>query len=217
MNISKYFCLILILINSMLLQANEVEDTLFRWSARVGFDLSGPARLYLEPEVQSWEMVADIEWRANWYAVVEAGFMGIDVERPRHQYQASGSFFRVGINHNLMQKYDSKEIGIGYALFRYGVGTLQHNAPGISIESPYWGDYETAVDTEPLYAHWLEIGGGLTTKLIGRVYAGWSLRTRLLLKRTENTAMDPYYISGFGRNQDQMPVMIHFHILYRFN
>ncbi len=217
MNIFKYSCLILILINSMPAQANEQEDTLFARSVRVGVDLSGLARQYFEPEVQSWELMADLEWRRNWFAVVEAGWVGIDVERPRHQYQASGVFFRMGINHNLMQKYDPKEVGIGYALFRYGFGRLQHKAPGISIENPYWGDFDTEVDSESISAHWLEIGGGLTTKLIGKVYAGWSLRARLMLKRTEDIAMDPYYISGFGRTQDQIPVMIHFHLFYRFN
>lgn len=160
---------------------------------------------------------ASVEWQPNWFAVLEAGNMNVAVARETHNYDAHGLFFRTGVNYNLFQKNKAmKGEEISLAL-RYGFGWLSHEAPRIIITEPYWGQVEDSFEAAGYSAHWAEIGGGLKTKLFWNIYLGWDLRIRLMLARNPGSDMEPYYISGFGRNEGNTSVMLHYSVIYKFS
>lgn len=192
------------------------QDTLFNPGLRLGVDLSGLVRNYMEPEAMSWEASAGMEWSRNWFAAIEGGGTHIDIQRQTHNYRANGFFIRTGIDYNLIDRPDMAGVGSVYALARYGIGRINHEAPGVIISNTYWGDYQTAVPAESAYAHWFETGGGLRTKLIGNFFAGWTIRARFPLFLKETQGMEPYYISGFGKNSGRPVVMLHFSLYYQF-
>ncbi len=215
-NISKYF-FILILTYSLSAKAQQESDTLsFRPTLSLGYDMSGLVLYLLEPEVFMHGALLGYEWRPNWFATLEAGNMSIGVERETHSYEASGVFFRAGLNYNLLQgnpRMKGEEI---FLLFRYGFGRLNHEAPRLIINDPYWGSVEGAFEKAPYTAHWAEIGGGLKTRLFWHIYLGWDLRLRLILARQPGSEMNPYYISGFGKNKGNSAVMLHYFVYYKF-
>lgn len=215
-NISKY-CFILILTFSFNARAQEQDTLLFRPTVSLGYDLSGLVRNYFEPEVLMQGVSASVEWQPNWFAVLEAGNMDVAVARETHNYDAQGLFFRTGVNYNLFQKNKAmKGEEISLAL-RYGFGWLSHEAPRIIITEPYWGQVEDSFEAAGYSAHWAEIGGGLKTKLFWNIYLGWDLRIRLMLARNPGSDMEPYYISGFGRNEGNTSVMLHYSVIYKFS
>ncbi|MBW6497080.1 MAG: hypothetical protein K0B09_01695 [Bacteroidales bacterium] len=215
-NISKYF-FILILAHSLSAKAQQEADTLvFRPSLSLGYDLSGLALNLLEPEVFMHGASLGYEWRPNWIAAIELGNMDIGVQRETHTYEASGVFFRAGLSYNLLQDNPRMQGEEVFLSFRYGFGTLTHEAPRITVDEPYWGSVEGSFEQAGYSAHWAEIGGGLKTKLFWHIYLGWDLRLRLMLARNPGSEMNPYYISGFGRNKGNSAVMLHYSVYYKF-
>ncbi|MDX9941358.1 MAG: DUF6048 family protein [Bacteroidales bacterium] len=215
-SISKYF-FILILSFSLSARAQQGDTLVFRPSFSLGYDLAGLARNFLEPEVMMHQVTAAYEWQPNWFAAMEAGHMDVGVARETHNYDARGLFFRAGVNYNLFQKNPAMKGDEIFLAFRYGFGWLDHEAPRIIITEPYWGSVEDVFEPAGYSAHWAEIGGGLKTKLFWNLYLGWDLRIRLMLARNAGSEMEPYYISGFGKNEGNTSVMLHYSLYYKFS
>lgn len=201
----------------MAARGQERDTLVFRPTFSLGYDLSGLARNYFEPEVLMQHISASYEWQPNWFAALEAGNMDVTVERETHNYHSQGLFFRAGVNYNLLQKSPAMKGEEIFLAFRYGFGWLTHEAPRIIITEPYWGSVEEAFESAGYSAHWAEIGGGLKTKLFWNIYLGWDLRIRLMLARNPGSEMEPYYISGFGKNNGNTAVMLHYSLFYKFS
>ncbi len=213
MNILKYFYLLLLLLVSLSLRAQN--DTIFSPRLRLGADISGLARFYFEPEIIAWEVAADFEWRKNWFVAAESGALHVDIFRETHNYKANGAFFRLGADYNVLQNNMLSDLGIVVVSARYGFGQLSQEAPTVIISMPNWDPFTTDISREPFFAHWFEIGGGIKTRLFGQVFMGWNLRTRFMIHQTTSPGMDPYMISGFGKNTGKASVMVHYYLYYR--
>lgn len=192
------------------------NDTLSSPGLRIGLDLSGFARNYLEPETMTWELAAAMEFRRNWFAALEGGWLDIDIKKPSHNYKAKGYFIRAGVDYNFIDRPKMRNQGVAYGLIRYGFGITRHEAYGITIANPYWGEFEANVPGENAAAHWLETGGGIMARMFWNIHIGWSLRVRFLVYKSSTPGMEPYSLGGFGKNEDKPAVMVHYYIYYKF-
>ncbi len=215
MNIFKYLFLIPFLAISLTAMAEAENDTLFVPSLRLGVDVSGFARHLIEPETITGEITLDLEWRKSHFFVAEGGLLQVDVEKETHIYQADGYFIRIGADFNILERNPDSPNDVVLLSLRYGYGKLEHEAPFIMIASPYWGNRETAISAESYRAHWLEAGIGLKTEIWRDIFMGWSLRGRLMLSDTSSPAMDPYFVSGFGKSGNNTNLTLHYHVMYR--
>lgn len=214
MNILKYIFLTLALSSISLIAAAQ-NDTIFRPAARLGLDVSGFARHLIEAETLPVELSFDYEWRKNYFAAAEAGWLNVDVNRETHRYNAQGYFFRTGIDIGILGGDVRNPNDHVLISVRYGYGRLRQEAPYILISDGYWGDYETSVDPETYQAHWLEAGLGMKTSIWKNLFLGWSLRGRVRVAATSDPNMEPYFISGYGRSNNAA-LMLHYSIYYRF-
>lgn len=215
MNIFKYLFLIPFLAISQPGMTEEAHDTLFVPSVRIGVDVSGFARHLIEPESITGEVTLDVEWRKSHFFVIEGGMLEVDVEKETHVYQADGYFIRMGADFNILERNPDSPNDVLLVSVRYGYGKLEHEAPFIMLPSPYWGGLETAIPPETYQAHWLEAGIGIKTEIWRNLFLGWSLRGRLMLSDTSSPAMDPYFISGFGKSDNNTSLSLHYQIMYR--
>lgn len=213
MSIIKYILLLPLALISLQVQGSS--DTLFRPALRIGLDVGGFARKFVEPEVMMSEVSADVEWRRGFFAAAEFGLLHIDVEKETHRYQARGNFFRLGSDFNILERNPQSKHDVLLLSVRYGFGWMEHEAPFIIISDPFWGDYESLVESEKYRAHWLEAGFGLRTELWNNIFVGWSLRGHLLISRTREAEMEPHFISGFGRTNGSTSLLLHYQIMYR--
>ncbi len=195
-------------------QADSERDTIFVPSLRIGLDVSGFARQIVEAETLPLEVSADYEWRENFFAAAEIGYLNVDVDRDTHRYQARGYFIRTGADFNILRGGDHNPNDVIIISLRYGYGKLEHEAPRIVIQDPYWGDYFTEAGKESYAAHWLEAGLGMKAEIWNNLFLGWSLRGRLRVSRTSDPNMEPYFISGFGKSGNTA-LMFHYSIFYR--
>ncbi len=214
MNILKYIFLILALLSTSIAVPAQ-NDTIFKPAVRLGLDVSGFARQLIEAEMLPVEISFDYEWRQNYFAAVEAGWLNVDVNRDTHRYNAQGYFFRTGIDIGILGGEASNPNDHVLLSVRYGYGRLSQEAPYILISDGYWGDYETSVDPETYHAHWLEVGLGIKTSIWSNLFLGWSLRGRVRVASTSDPNMEPYFISGYGRSNNAA-LMLHYSIYYRF-
>jgi hypothetical protein len=207
--------LFLLLLTGLSASLYGQTETLFRPSLRVGYDVSALARRFLEPEVRSTEFWADWEWQRNWFAAIEGGLLDVSMEKPSHTYEAGGWFLRIGADYNFLDRKDAIHQDLVIASARYGIGSMNQQAPHIVISDPYWGDFVTSMPAERHLAHWLEIGGGVKTRIGRDFFMGWAIRTRFLLSQSSEGQINPLVIPGYGRPRGNTSVMLHYTLYYR--
>jgi len=214
MTTSRFLFLILALTISHRLPASS--EPRHSPSLRLGVDISGIGRQLISPESLTAEFSADLEWKKNFFAALEGGWMDVDISRETHSYLASAYFVRAGADFNLLERTPETLHDVVLISLRYGYSNMQHQAPRVVVPDPYWGNYQTSVGKEPYHAHWLEAGLGLKTRVWHQFFMGWSLRGRLLISHTRDPEMEPYLIGGFGQAGSNTSLMLHYHLYYRF-
>lgn len=222
MNTSRFFLLLTMVTISVTLSAqNEQEpDTLVKEPAvvpfiRLGFDVSSVARAFTEPEVRQFEISADSELLRNWFFNLEGGILMVNSEQESFTYNASGFFFRTGVDFNLLGRPHAEQNDLVLIGFRYAYSSLWHEAPFYLLDNPYWGSHTGSIDRSSYYAHWVEFAGGVKTEVFKNFFLGWTLRTRIPLVKTKDPEIQPYYIGGFGQGKRRAPVMVHFSAFYK--
>ncbi|MBS4013740.1 MAG: hypothetical protein KGZ97_08270 [Bacteroidetes bacterium] len=216
MNILKYISLFLLLISNSILGNNPEEINLFRPSIRIGFDASGLVKRLWQPETMQLEFSADAEIKPNWFIAAEAGYLDIDIIRNNFDYNANGLFLRLGADYNVLTKKPSESNDVVLISMRYGYSGLSHSASRVNIIDPYWGDYTTAIDSEIVNSHWLELGFSLKTELFKGLFLGWAIRGRYLIYRSQDPLLEPYNIPGFGNlRKNNTGFSLHYGLFYR--
>ncbi len=210
------FC-ILLLISAVVkpLGLYSQEDTVFRSSMRIGFDVSYPVRTFWEPEVEQYEVSVDYEMIENIFGVVEAGKLDVNIERDDFDYLSDGLFFRMGADFNVLGDATLKGNDIVYVGIRYGYCSQKHRADNIILTDDYWGIYKTSVDNFEFDVHWGELLVGMKTELFANIFIGWSLRFRLVLSGAEDSLMKPYRIGGFGGGGKSTTFDFNYSVFYR--
>lgn len=210
--LAVFLCFFTLMIS--VVQAETKPDTVFTQSLRFGVDVSGFARQFIESETLPLEFSADFEWRENYFVAAEGGWLSVDVNRDTHRYQASGYFVRTGTDFNILRGSEHNPNDVLIISLRYGYGKLDHEAPHIIIQDPFWGNYVSSAEKESYAMHWLEAGIGMKAEIWNSFFLGWSLRGRIRLSRTDDPNMEPYFVSGFGKS-NSTAVMFHYSLYYR--
>ena len=180
------------------LTAGAQTDTLGIGGLRFGFDISRIAVPFLEEGRVEYDGSIDIRINKDLYPVIEVGWGDFETDEINFLYRSTGFSLRAGIDKNYLKKDDANEIGMFFAGVRYGVSFFKHEAPDLIISDPYWGDFSGGVPIKNLNAHWLEFTTGVRAKIFKNIYLGWSLRGRLLIYKSDDINMSPYYIPGYG-------------------
>lgn len=215
--ILEYFFSILLCLCTLTLSFSQEEPEKQRVSGlRIGYDLSRLALYYFEPERTAYEISADFEIRKNLYPVFEFGQQKIKLEEPGFNYLSDGYYFRLGIDYNFQKNYTIDQYEMVFIGFRYGFSKQTHSANNITVEDQYWGGFVAEPILEiPFQGHWIELAGGIRAELFKNFFIGWSFRGRLLLVKSKNTAMEAYYIPGYGKATKRLSVGINYSIYYK--
>ncbi|MFO8068145.1 MAG: DUF6048 family protein [Bacteroidales bacterium] len=216
MSILKYLFPLLLILSSSLSAKDTTELHLFQPALRLGFDAAGIIPRIWQPETMQLEFTGDFEYRPNVFISAEGGYLDINISKEDFDYNSDGIFFRLGADYNLLQKKEPERSDVIILSFRYGYSVLTHQAERVVITDPYWGTFNTSIDSETLNSHWVEAGFALKTELFNNIFLGWALRGRYLLYQSEDPLLAPYNIPGFGKiKNNKTAVSIHYGIFYR--
>jgi hypothetical protein len=181
---------------------------------RFGVDLSRFVLPYISDFNQSgFELNADTELKYKYFPTVEAGYSKLTNKTEVLNYQSEGSYFRVGLNYNMLnykQRFDRNIFFIGA---RYGFTAYSQEITEAIIKNE-WGTINTSVPTENLSAHWLEGVIGLRGEIFKNFYMGYTIRIKQIVSRAEYGDVHPYWIPGFGKGSKSTSIGMSYCVFY---
>ncbi|MFN8206412.1 MAG: DUF6048 family protein [Bacteroidales bacterium] len=184
---------------------------------RLGLDLIPPVSSFFLDGRRGLEAQADLEFKKNYFLVVEPGFLSASYSDSTFSYKSHGNYLRLGIEKNFLQnpKFKGNEvITIG---LRYGISHMQNSASDILIPASYWNQMPNwiSVPEQSFWTHWIEVKAGIKAELVKNLFIGWSIAGRVMLKSGHTANMTPYLIPGFGRGDRKTNAGFNYYIAYR--
>lgn len=176
-------------------------------AVRVGVDVVPFVRSLSESSIQGYEWMADATV-GNFLVVTELG-KGI---RRWEDYKSSGSFFRIGIDANFLQKDKDKNVfafGLRYSHARFDETYL---AP---INDPVFGNGVIQLSNTGAKADWLELGLTLKVKMIGNFWMGYTARYKVTLGVADSGGLKSAHIPGYGSTAKESTWGFSYYLMYR--
>lgn len=122
-------------------------------------------------------------------------------------------YFRIGANYNFL--YNSNPDYQVFAGLRYGFSSFSYSVDNVILNDTYWDEQSRFnIPSQRSTAGWLEVTGGLRVKLVGPLYAGWTVKYQTMLHQSKAQYGKPYYIPGFGSTGTSLSGS--FSIIYTF-
>ena len=134
------------------------------------------------------------------------------LENTMANYEASGSYFRVGPDVNfLFRDPDGSALYFGA---RYGRTTFSDELTYI-LNDPFWGTSEETLSNSDLSAGWGEAVAGMRVKLFQAVWFGFTGRFKFGVKTFEENRLIPQYVPGYGRADLQTTWEFNYWLIFR--
>jgi hypothetical protein len=194
------------------------EDT---WIPAKGFTLGvnmvAPINSIFNNERAGFSFLSRITtYKPRFYIFAEAGYENIDFKNKHYNYSSNGSFFKLGMEYDLL-KMKKKVVGRNDNLLLgafYGYALQQHSAPNYLIRNDYWDDYHGTFGNNTVNSHWLEISLGPRAEMFKNFFLSWSLHILFTVYQDKNGIMLPYLIPGYGNGNNKVNATFSYNIEY---
>jgi Domain of unknown function (DUF6048) len=197
--------------NDDLFVQEEIKEPLQLKGISFGVNIGRFSDYIFMPERISYESALNINISNKFYGVIEAGYATTNLDKDNYNYLSEGYFVKVGMDKNLLKKYPSDFLGIG---FRIGNSQFSHSASNIVIESEYWNATQTSVENTAHSLYWFEISFGIKAEIFTNLYLGWSGLVKIKMTGIDD-AFTPYNIPGFGKYSGVVKLGVNYYIYYQ--
>ena len=199
--------LLLISLACLSLQAREkkkerTERAPLLCGVAVSADLLGFAQKVIGSKYTNMEVGARINFIDKYFVVAELGIGDCHREGAEtgNTFDATAPFMRFGLDYNFNKKHNGNRL---FGIFRYGFSSFKYDIGNETFTDPVYGTSgPLKLDGEKATGQWLELGVGIETKLWSIVRLGWSIRYKMRLDLSCPDGGEPYFIPGFGKNDD---------------
>lgn len=197
--------LLLISLTSLSLQAQEKqkkEKAPLLSGVAVSADLLGFAQKVIGSKYTNMEVGARINFIDKYFVVAELGIGDCHREGAEtgNTFDATAPFMRFGLDYNFNKKHNGNRL---FGIFRYGFSSFKYDIGNEAFTDPVYGTTgPLKLNGESATGQWLEFGLGIETKLWSIVRLGWSIRYKMRLDLSCPDGGEPYFIPGFGKNDD---------------
>ncbi|OFX83617.1 MAG: hypothetical protein A2W99_15415 [Bacteroidetes bacterium GWF2_33_16] len=179
---------------------------------KIGMDVGRFSNFLFKPEQTSYAGSLDVGFNNKYFIIAEAGYSEINLDRDNYNYISDGTFYKIGLDYNMLKKYPTDFLGAG---FRFAYSTLEHSANNIRFESEHWGSYYTEKESETNQTMWLEASFGLKGEIFKNVYFGWSAIIKVRFYGGTDDKFQPYDIPGFGKAANSISIGANYFIYYQ--
>lgn len=185
---------------------------------RFGTDLRPLVSSLSEKDMTAYTFYGDVMIRNQWYVTAEYGYMDrtrSSVETNVFNYQSTGSFYRFGLEYNLMRKA-SVDSGLSIGL-KYANSTFDQSADYYSTGNGYWGEGATlkSLSEKNVNVDWFEFVVSLKLALWKGLTADFGFAYNIK-KDFPATAITKNDIPGWYFNKDDRSRLnFHYRLLYR--
>lgn len=191
---------------------------------RVGISLNDLVRTLSNSQDTRYSVQADLALD-RYMIVVDYGRSETTLEndptRPGsdpYSFSSQGSYFRAGVDVNLLKdrerdNYLADENIIFFGL-RFARAQIDET---ISFETndPVWGTGTINQNNNGLGIIWAEMTAGVKVSVFKNIYLGYNLRFKFLRTFSEETALVPYQVPGFGRGSRETTFGFDYYLFYR--
>jgi len=183
---------------------------------RIGVDVSKLILpLIYKGERIGFEACADVHVKGNFFAIVEAGWLNINLKKEEFHYKQNGMYGKIGVDYNMLKSKRPNSNDIVYGGVRYGFSAFNHKARNVTVPGHFW---DTATDCSipenTMNAHWLELLFGVKAEILKNLYAGMTFRIKFTLVSPKDDYSIPYMIPGFGNGNSGFALGINYYVSY---
>ena len=187
---------------------------------RIGVDVS---KLLLpvihKGERIGFEAAADMHIKGNFFAVTEAGFLHINLDRDTaFHYKSNGVYGKLGADYNLLKSRRHNSNDIVYIGARYGLSVFSHQADHVTVPGYFWPDAtDQIIQKNTMHAHWLELLFGVKAEVLKNFYAGLTFRFKFKIISPKDDFSIPYQIPGYGNGNSEFALGINYYVSYNIH
>ncbi|MCC5920878.1 MAG: DUF6048 family protein [Cyclobacteriaceae bacterium] len=180
---------------------------------RVGIDALNLGYGTFNPRWQRYEVHGDID--------IDKYLLSLDLgthtfnetsEVDQLNYNMSGSFFRVGIDYNVL--YLDSAMNAFFVGLRHGRAAFSENLRS-NFPHPIFGDVVTDASNPSVNGSWWEMAFGFKAQVYKNIYMGYTLSMRIFPSASGQTEMGTYWVPGLGRVEEGINFGFNYHIMYR--
>lgn len=171
--------------------------------AAVGADVIGLVLKAFGSDWSQMEVFARLNFYDRYFPIFELGLgeadhEGRDIE---NRFRVRAPYFRVGLDYNFSKKHKGNRF---FAGLRYGFSSYSYDLDAAApLTDPVWQVSQpfSAHDLNG-NTHWAEAVLGIETKVWSIVRLGWDMRFKLHIHEKDHPIGKPWYVPGYGRNDD---------------
>jgi len=165
---------------------------------RSGVDLSRFILPYMNDiTVSGFELSVDAEIKYNFFPIVEFGMNTIEDNTELHNYTAEGSYWRVGLNYNMLKYQHRLDQNIFFIGARYARSLYWQQSSNITFENE-WGVSTTNLPKNNLNLTWVEAVIGIRGEVYKNFFLGYTIRVKGKISSSDDNNITPYFIPGYG-------------------
>jgi len=164
---------------------------------RMGFDITGPVIWYADKKILNTEGYISADLNEKMAVSIGGGYSDYSYSQYNYAYLSNGTFFKAGIDLNMLQPELSTGrywAGVG---IRYGLSLFSSETSLFTHEN-YWGKINSSIGSAKSWGHYVELSPGFKAELFKNFSIGWSISLRKLLYPGLNKDLNPLYIPGYG-------------------
>ena len=186
---------------------------------RLGVDVS---KLLLpviyKGERMGFEGTVDKHVKGNFFAVAEAGWLFVNLDRDTYHYKQNGVYGKVGTDYNLLKSRKPNSNDIVYAGARYGLSVFNQQAENVTIPGHFWPDAtDQTIPKNTMSAHWLELLLGVKAEVLQNLYVGLTFRFKFKIVSPKDNYSTPYQIPGYGNGSEGFALGLNYCVSYNFH
>lgn len=172
-----------------------------RYGLRIGTDLFKLSRNLWDDNYTGFEINGDYRWNKKVYIAAELGRDEKFKAEDRLSFTTKGQYLKIGLDYNMHNNWMDLENMI-YVGGRYGLSFHEQTLHSYKIFTTdgYFEENEIYpnLTSTGLHAHWLDLVGGIKTRLFNNVFMGFSVRISYLLYQKQPDGFENLYIPGYG-------------------
>jgi hypothetical protein len=186
---------------------------------RIGIDNSKLIfPLIFKGERIGFEATADMHVKGDFFAVAEAGWLNVNLNRSNFHYRQNGFYGKIGVDYNLLKSRRPFSNDIVYAGARYGFSTFNQQANRVLIPGHFWEDATNqTIPKNHMNVHTLEMLLGVKAEVLKNLYISFTFRGKFLLNSPNGKHSTPYLIPGYGFGNSSFVVGINHYVSYNIN
>lgn len=192
----------LLLVGGIVLAADKKKDKIQKYplyqGLNIGIELIQPASGLLSNQY-GFSGKIDANLRNTYFPTFELGYSQLNRTALNGMNgQASGTFFKIGLNKSLAFLGDKAE-NMFFAGAHYGFSAFSYDVTQLQWSDQYWGNNSTtSFLNQSGNAGWLELAVGVRVAIMGPFSLGWTGQYKSTLHVSNNANGLPLLIPGYG-------------------